>query len=170
MEWTFEVAGVPVPKERPRAGRAGALTKLQKGEQAAAKKRGEKWTDPRAVVFRTPERTTSYERAVAAAAQQAGVMVRNRPCEVWVRVWLPPGSSMDLDNVLKSICDGLVLAGKAALQDDRATIVQRVVGEYAGADPINPRAIVRVLLVHESGLRRLLRATVGLLDHLEVNE
>jgi Holliday junction resolvase RusA-like endonuclease len=155
MEWTFEVAGTPVPKERPRAGRAGALTAAQKRERAAAKKAGHAWTDPRAVVFRTPERTTSYERAVAAAAQHAGVMVRDNPCRICVRVWLPPGSTMDLDNVLKSICDGLMLAGKAALTDDRATIVQQVEAIYAGADAVRPRALITVARLTEADRERL---------------
>jgi len=161
MEWIFEVNGIPVPKARPRAGRAGALTAAQKRERASAKKAGQAWTDPRAVVFRTPERTTSYERAVAAAAGEAGVMVRDRPCEVWLRVWLPPHSTMDLDNVTKSVLDGLVLAGKAALADDNVQIVRRTVAEYAGVDAVRPRTEVRVMVLPAGVMRALAQTYFG---------
>lgn len=168
QRWTFEVGGLPVPKERPKGGRAGNLTKAQKAQKAAAKRNGEDWSDPRGIVFRTPDRTTSFERQVAAAAQEAGLRAGAGPCEVALRVWLPvEANRMDLDNIAKSVLDGLVLAGKAALVDDSVRHVRRIVAEFGGIDGVNPRTLIRVRLLPEDGiLRRLLRSTVRIIDKL----
>ena len=144
--WTFIVPGNPKPKERPRQGRAGSLSAQQKAERAAAKKRGERWIDPRRQLTMTPRETREYEASVAAAAAEAGLSVGDHPCSVTLAVWMPPADAKrkDLDNITKSVLDGMMKAGKDALADDCAAVIRHIDVAYVGSDD-RPRVVVTVV-------------------------
>lgn len=76
----FTIPGRPVPKQRPRAGKNGNLY--------------------------TPKATREYERAVGWAARQVFVNPYDGPIELILKVYLMARAG-DLDNYIKSICDGL---------------------------------------------------------------
>jgi crossover junction endodeoxyribonuclease RusA len=76
----FIVPGRPVPKQRPRAGRKGNLY--------------------------TPKPTKEYEKAVGWAARRVFVNPYDGPVELAVKIFLAAKGG-DLDNYIKSICDGL---------------------------------------------------------------
>lgn len=76
----FTVPGRPVPKQRPRAGNNGKLY--------------------------TPKPTREYEKAVGWAAKQVFVNPYDGPIELILKIYLMARAG-DLDNYIKSICDGL---------------------------------------------------------------
>lgn len=87
MYFEFTVPGKPVPKARPRLGRGGR-------------------------VF-TPQKTVDYENLVAncARAQLPRNWRLDGQYHIDITVWLNSNVFGDLDNMVKSICDGLNHAG-----------------------------------------------------------
>lgn len=78
---TFAVPGPPVPKQRPRKGAGG--------------------------VFYTPAKTQRFEQSVGLAARCAGVRSTSDRLRVEIVAFMPDKRTRDLDNVAKSVCDGL---------------------------------------------------------------
>lgn len=76
----FVVVGPPVPKERPRVFRGHAIT---------------------------PKRTLSYERLVGLCARAAGVRVLEGHVRVRAVFYCADERRRDIDNLVKSILDGL---------------------------------------------------------------
>ncbi|MDP3908868.1 MAG: RusA family crossover junction endodeoxyribonuclease [Gemmatimonadales bacterium] len=115
--WSFVVLGKPVAMQRPRVTGSGTYT---------------------------PPETRRYKARVAAAARAAGVRAGQGPCRVSVDVWTPDRRRRDLDNILKTVLDGLVKAGAEVLADDACTVVvgQRI--EWRGVDRGAPRVEVTV--------------------------
>lgn len=87
------IVGAPVPKGRPRSTRAGGVY--------------------------TPERTRAYEEQVAWACRKA--RAAHGAANVHVRIrFLCRRYRGDIDNLAKSVLDGLVLGG--AFDDDRQVV------------------------------------------------
>lgn len=84
--FAFTVPGCPVPWERvtPRGANGRTLT---------------------------PARTRNYEAQVAAFARVAGVRLTGRPVRVRIDCYFPDRLRRDLDNIAKSILDGLQAPG-----------------------------------------------------------
>ena len=80
MAADFTVPGRPVPKQRPRAGNNGNLY--------------------------TPKATRNYEKAVGWAAKQVFINPYDGPIELILKIFLRARAG-DLDNYIRSICDGL---------------------------------------------------------------
>lgn len=83
------IPGRPVPKERPRIGKHGNVY--------------------------TPQATREYEEAVAWAVRASRQRVEG-DCEVSMCLFLRPDAKGDIDNMAKSILDGLVKGG--GIKDD----------------------------------------------------
>lgn len=102
-KYIFEVPGRPVPKERPRLGRGGNIY--------------------------TPKKTKEYEQLVGWRAKQAIKKPINGDVAVNIVVYVKNNVYPDLDNIGKSILDGL--QGIAYRNDRQVSIfsIQRVKGE-----------------------------------------
>ena len=109
---TFTIMGKPQAKQRARQGRYGR--------------------------FYTPQATREYEQRVGLLARAAGVRLQGGPVEVEIMLYLPDKRRRDLDNMAKSILDGL---NGVAWQDD-AQVVRLVVEKHV--DPPAPRAVVHL--------------------------
>lgn len=109
MFFKFVVSGRPVPKARPRLGRGGR-------------------------VF-TPQKTQDYEALVAASARQAKppYWLTDGDYGVAVRVYLNGNVFGDLDNMVKSICDGLNHAG--IWEDDKHVCSLTAHRSFVDAEP-----------------------------------
>lgn len=116
---SFEVAGEPRSKERPRFNR----------------KTGSVYT---------PKTTTDAEKAVALAYQEAGGFIF--PGYVGLEVCFRLGSrrNRDTDNMLKLVLDGLI---GYAYEDDGSAVVQLVSKVYTTKD--KARTSVRVVSITE---------------------
>ena len=110
---TFAVLGTPQPKQRARRGRTG------------------RWY--------TPAATVAYEAAVGWAAREAGI---HQPCTGPVRLavslWFPDRRRRDVDNVAKSVLDGL---NGIAWSDD-SQVAELSVSRDVDRD--RPRALITV--------------------------
>jgi len=89
---TMFVAGLPIPKARPRLGRGRVYT---------------------------PARTRDYQRAIWASALAAGLRASREPISVSLVFHLPSPGRCDLDNLIKAVLDGLK---GAAYHDDRQVV------------------------------------------------
>lgn len=107
----FLVPGPPVPKERPRVVNGHTFT---------------------------PARTAAYERLVAQCARAAGARPVAGPVVLRACFYLPDARRRDLDNLQKSVLDGL---NRIAFLDDSQ--VQRIEVEKQ-IDRASPRAWVSV--------------------------
>lgn len=111
----LEIPGAPVPKARPRAnGRGGVYT---------------------------PSRTHQYEELVAWAARAKRIRLGQGPVEIQADFHTRKGGG-DLDNLLKSLLDGLVKGG--AIDDDAAHIVPKITVRRFH-DPRNERCHIRLI-------------------------
>ena len=90
--WTFAVPGSPVPKGRPRLGKAGVYT---------------------------PKRTKAYELKVAQCALAAGTRCAPAGRRVSLEIEAYLKREADLDNLVKSVSDAL--NGIAYLDDRQVT-------------------------------------------------
>ena len=121
MNVSFVVDGQPVPKARARAGRGG--------------------------VHYTPEKTRSYERRVGVNRFREEYLKygddwpMDKRYRVTVCAYFSDRRNRDLDNVLKSVLDGL---NKHAYHDDRQVDDMRIVRAY---DKQNPRVSVLVEVI-----------------------
>lgn len=113
MRIAFTLTGCPVPKGRPRVTRGGLRT------------------------F-TPSRTLRYENAVGMAAKAAGARVTTEPMRLVCRFYLPDGRQSDIDNLAKSVLDGL---NRVAWKDDSQ--VRELMASKA-IDRANPRVEVEI--------------------------
>lgn len=115
--WSFTVDGPPIPKQRPRIERGHA---------------------------RTPQRTLAYEAAIWAAARRAGLCTL-RPVSLAVWVWPGDLRPIDLDNLLKSVCDGLIKDENVQLlPEDHWQAIPRKMIEIVDVDRAAPRIVVDV--------------------------
>lgn len=113
MSFDFTVPGPPVPKGRPRRGRGGH--------------------------FYTPKATRDYEKTVAWAARAAGIRGPSTgSVSVTVHLWFPDRRRRDVDNVVKSILDGL---NRIAYADDAQVAELHVT---RGIDGRQPRAEIEI--------------------------
>ena len=120
MSCSFVVPGPPVPKQRARRGTRG------------------QWY--------TPTRTKRYEKKVAWCALSAGLSAPlTGDVRLDIRLWLPDRRRRDVDNIAKSISDGLT---GIAWEDDSQVASLSVT--RAGVDRVCPRAEVRVDQMAES--------------------
>lgn len=119
----FEIPGEPVPKARPRVVNGHAFT---------------------------PEKTKAYEQLVATQYRAAGGTVHGGPVAVTIAAWyqmpkswpkykrtdmkgLPRTSKPDMDNVIKSILDGL---NKVAWEDDAQVYKIHAVKHWYDGEPM----------------------------------
>lgn len=119
----FEIPGKPVPKARPRVVNGHAFT---------------------------PEKTKAYEQLVATQYRAAGGTLHGNPVAVTIAVWyempkswpkrkkldqkgLPHASKPDLDNVIKSILDGL---NGVAWEDDAQVYKIHAVKHWYDGEPM----------------------------------
>lgn len=119
----FEIPGKPVPKARPRVVHGHAFT---------------------------PEKTKDFEALVAMKYKAAGGTVHDGPVAVAIAVWyqmpkswpkwkkgdydlMPHTSKPDLDNVIKSILDGL---NGCAWEDDAQVSKIRAVKHWYDGEPM----------------------------------
>lgn len=114
----FTVPGQAVPKERPRLGRGHH--------------------------FYTPQKTKDYEAHVGACAMKwASFRAQPWPTDrfyiLTVNVYHGDDDPRDLDNIVKSICDGL---NKVLWDDDRQVKEMHVMDMGVGA---NPRVDIRIV-------------------------
>lgn len=120
----FTIPGKPVPKQRARKGAGG------------------RWY--------TPKETTSYERLVHLRAIDARQRYQHETRDVWplnaryrieaLATW-GDRRSRDLDNLLKSLCDG----GNGALWKDDSQIDRKEIGRTLPSK--SPRCVVRVTVL-----------------------
>lgn len=111
----LEIPGAPVPKARPRAnGRGGVYT---------------------------PSRTHQYEELVAWAARAKRIRLGQGPVEIQADFHTRKGGG-DLDNLLKSLLDGLVKGG--AIDDDNPQVVRAVSARWFH-DPYDERTEIRIV-------------------------
>ena len=110
--WRFTVPGPPVAKARPRLARNGHAF--------------------------TPKSTRVYERTVALFARSAGVRPLSGPVRLCVHFFFGDRRRRDLDNCLKSVCDGL---NHVAYVDDSQVAAISVTRSF---DTENPRTEVAV--------------------------
>lgn len=123
MTTRFEIPGKPVPKARPRVVNGHAYT---------------------------PDKTKAFETLVAAKYKAAGGTVHDGPVSVTIAVWyqmpkswpkyrkteqkgLPHTSKPDLDNVIKSILDGL---NGSAWEDDAQVSKVHAVKHWYDGEPV----------------------------------
>lgn len=90
----IRVPGDPVPKGRPRRARNGS--------------------------FYTPKRTTDYEELVAWSWKQTRIKPLAGPVSVRLDFIMATARRVDLDNLVKSVLDGLTLGG--AWADDSQVV------------------------------------------------
>lgn len=111
--WTFVVRGPPQPKERARRGNHG------------------RWY--------TPERTRAYEAAIRnmAMLSRSPRWAVDRQYAVTVTAYFADGRPRDVDNVLKSVLDGLT---GVAFANDRQVVETHAY--RGGVDRDDPRTIV----------------------------
>jgi len=105
MNISFAIIGKPQAKQRARKGRYGG--------------------------FYTPKATRDYERLVGFSAQATGVKSQDGPVEVEIKLYLPDRRRRDLDNIAKSILDGL---NSIAWRDD-SQVVKLVVQKQIDSAP-----------------------------------
>lgn len=118
----FTVPGQPIPKERPRVVR------------------GRTYTPPRTAAHETKVR--AYAIAALGVAKRAGVSwPRDAHYRVTVHFWRQSRQPADIDNLQKSLFDGL---NDVCWVDD-ARIVE--VHATKGIDPDEPRTVVRIEVV-----------------------
>lgn len=119
----FTVPGKPQPKERARRGRGG------------------RWY--------TPEKTRRYQHRVSSYAHTATLVHHwHRPgtaYDVTAKVYFPDRRPRDIDNVIKSLLDG-INKSRRVWEDDRQ--VRRVTAERA-LDREHPRVEVVIEVVEE---------------------
>ena len=109
----FVVLGPPVPKQRPRRNARGG--------------------------WYTPSSTRRYQEKVAAYARSAGISAPlTGSVRLEIHLWLPD-RRRDIDNIAKSIADGL--NGIAWLDDSQIASLSVT---RAGIDRERPRAEVRI--------------------------
>ncbi|MCH7761682.1 RusA family crossover junction endodeoxyribonuclease [candidate division TA06 bacterium] len=117
---TITVPGPPVPKQRPRRNARG--------------------------VWYTPSRTKRYEEKVGWHARSAGLSAAlTGSVKLEIRLWLPDRRRRDIDNIAKSIADGL---NGVAWEDDSQ--VTELVVSRAGIDPNRPE--IPLVLQRHTGL------------------
>ena len=119
--WSFTVPGSPKTKRGPAPGRHGQM--------------------------HASRGTNDYEMVVAGLASSAGLAAGAGPCEVRIGIVLPTRHRKDADRVTSAIFDGLKRAGRDALEDDNLCVVQRLVVELVGVDPLCPCAVVTVTML-----------------------
>lgn len=119
--WTFVVPGSPKTKRGAGPGKYGQMHAARD--------------------------TVDYEMKVAGLASAAGLAAGKGPCEVKIEIVLPNRRVKDADRVTSAIFDGLKRAGKAALEDDNLCVVQRLVVQLVGVDPLCPCALVTVTML-----------------------
>ena len=112
--YSFAVPGPPVPKQRPRRNASG--------------------------VWYTPTRTKRYEAKVAWCARSAGLSAPlTGPVRLEILLWLSDRRRRDVDNIAKSIVDGL---NRIAWADDSQ--VTSLTISRAGVDRDRPRTEVTI--------------------------
>ena len=111
VTYTFSVPGQPVPKARPRHSKFGVYT---------------------------PKKTADYEKLVGWTYKQAGYPCFSEPVQIEVIFYRGDKRAVDVDNLLKSIQDGL---NGIAYDDD--SLIYRIVAEKQ-YDKANPRAVVSI--------------------------
>lgn len=90
----FRIEGRAVPKGRPRMTRSGGVY--------------------------TPKTTVDYEKLVAAAwNNKYGMLALNGQLRVAIHVWTDRHAKQDVDNLAKSILDGMQRAGAFAQGDEQ---------------------------------------------------
>lgn len=110
----LEIPGTPVPKGRPRSGRGNTFT---------------------------PRRTVEYEQLVAWHARAQRIRLGAGPVELHADFYTRRGGG-DLDNLLKSVLDGLVKGG--AIDDDAPHIVPVITVRWFH-DPHHERTELRLI-------------------------
>ena len=91
-------------------------------------------------VWYTPNRTRRYEEKVAWCARSTGLSAPlTGEVKLEIHLWLPDRRRRDIDNIAKSIADGL----NGIAWDDDHQVTQLVVSR-AGVDRANPRAEIRL--------------------------
>ena len=105
------IPGNPVPKARPRMFHGHAVT---------------------------PKRTRDYEKTVALLARAAGVTPIDGPVKVTMWFYRDSAHRCDLDNLCKSILDGLNTVG---FHDDNQIVH---IEAHKGIDRTHPRAVVEI--------------------------
>ena len=108
----FTVPGTPVPKQRPRRNARG--------------------------VWYTPAKSRAYEKAVGAYALAGRVRPTSSSLRVSIALFLPDRRRRDVDNMAKSILDGL---NGTAFDDDDQVVELNVTKQI---DRENPRAEVTI--------------------------
>ena len=89
--------------------------------------------------------TAAYEQSVACAAYLAGMRKEAGPFRLSVKVWRKSATVYDVDNLLKSVLDGMVRGG--ALKDDSIKYVPAMAIEHVGTDKEDPRCVVTLELI-----------------------
>ncbi len=112
----FIVLGQPIPQKRHRHD---------------GRRKGGAYRDPA---------TQAYEHAVGLSAIAAGMRGETGPFNLRVSAWRKSAHRYDVDNLLKSVLDGMTRAG--ALEDDNFTIVPIMWIEHMGTDKEHPRCVV----------------------------
>lgn len=116
------VPGRPVPKGRPRLGVRG-----------------------RKAFIYTPAETKAYEQAVGLCANLATAEPLEGPVTLSATLYIRRGRRGDLDNYLKSICDGL---NEVAWKDDRQVV--RIEAEIKRCSRGDERVEIEIREVGES--------------------
>ena len=89
--------------------------------------------------------TAAYEQVVGLAALSAGMRLEPGPFRLSVKVWRKSATIYDVDNLLKSVLDGMVRA--RALWDDSIKYVPAMAIEHVGTDKEDPRCVVTLELI-----------------------